>query len=162
MTGLVVRDARTSDVGRIATVFREARTAALPWLPVLHSSSEDLEFFGGAVQAHMAYVATLHDRVVGFAVVDPDEHLLDHLYLDPSLRRQGIGTALLRHARAQHREALELWCFTRNEAARAFYAAAGGRELYETDGRDNEERTPDVRIGLPAWGAGPGDGASGQ
>ena len=162
MTGLIVRDARTSDVGRIATVFREARAAALPWLPVLHSSSEELECFGGAVEAHLAYAATVDDRVVGFAVVDPDDHLLDHLYLDPTLRRQGIGRALLRHAREQHRRALQLWCFTRNEDARAFYAAVGGRELYETDGRDNEERTPDVRIGLPAWGEGPGDDAVAQ
>jgi len=162
VTGLVVRDARTSDVGRIATVFREARAAALPWLPVLHSSSETLEFFGRSVEAQTACVATLEDRLAGFAVVDAEEHLLDHLYLDPALRRQRIGTTLLQHAREQHRHPLELWCFTRNEAARAFYAAAGGTELYETDGRDNEERTPDVRIGLPAWGEGPGDVASAQ
>jgi len=157
-----VRDARTSDVGRIATVFREARTAALPWLPVLHSSSEDLEYFGRAVQAQTAYVAVLDERVVGFAVVDPLEHLLDHLYLDPALRRHGIGRALLQHARVRHDGPLELWCFVENRAARAFYAACGGVELYETDGHDNEERTPDVRIGLPAWGLGPGDDAEPQ
>jgi len=157
-----VRDTRTSDVGRIATVFREARAAALPWLPVLHSSSEDLEYFGRAVQAQTAYVAVLDERVVGFAVVDPLEHLLDHLYLDPALRRHGIGRALLQHARVRHDGPLELWCFVENRAARAFYAACGGFELYETDGHDNEERTPDVRIGLPAWGLGPGDDAEPQ
>jgi putative acetyltransferase len=158
----LVRDARTPDVARIATVFREARAAALPWLPVLHASSEDLEYFGVAVQAQTAYVAVLHERVVGFAVVAPHEHLLDHLYLDPGQRRHGIGRALLQHARVRHRGPLELWCFAENRAARAFYAACGGVERYETDGRDNEERMPDVRIGLPAWGLGPGEDAQPQ
>lgn len=157
MTGLSIRTARTSDVPRIATVFREARAAAMPWLPVLHSSSEELEFFGRAVEAHAAYVAVLDDRVVGVAVVDRHEHLLEHLYLDPALRRRGVGTRLLDHARAEHGGPLQLWCFTDNRAARAFYAARGARELYETDGSGNEERLPDVRLELPAWGDGPGD-----
>jgi hypothetical protein len=52
--------------------------------------------------------------------------------------------------RSCHPEPLVLWCFTDNTAARAFYRAQGAEELYETDGRDNEERTPDVRLRLPA------------
>jgi GNAT superfamily N-acetyltransferase len=94
---------------------------------------------------------------VGFAVVDEHEHLLDHLYLEPGLRRRGLGTRLLDHARAEHGGPLQLWCFADNRAARTFYAARGARELYETDGSRNEERLPDVRLELPAWGDGPGD-----
>jgi GNAT superfamily N-acetyltransferase len=157
VTGLTIRTARTADVPRIATVFREARSAAMPWLPVLHSSSEDVEFFGRAVEALTAYVAVLDDRVVGVAVIEPHEHLLEHLYLDPALRRRGIGTRLLDHARTEHRRPLQLWCFADNHDARSFYAARGARELYETDGSRNEERLPDVRLELPAWGDAPGD-----
>lgn len=151
MTEPSVRPARTADVPRIATVFRESRAAAMPWLPVLHSSSEDLEHFGRAVEASRAYVAVLDDRVVGVAVVDPHEHLLEHLYLDPALRRRGIGTRLVDHARAGHEGPLRLWCFQANHDARAFYAARGARELYATDGSANEEKLPDVLLELPAW-----------
>jgi GNAT superfamily N-acetyltransferase len=152
VTTLEIRDARPSDVPVIATVFRAARVAAMPWLPVLHTSDEDLGFFGRAVQTQTAYVAVLDGSVAGFAVVDDGEAMLEHLYLEPAAHRQGIGRQLLDHARAAHGGPLELWCFTENGAGRAFYAACGARELYETDGSGNEERTPDVRLELPAWG----------
>jgi len=147
-----IRGALPSDVPRIAEVFRAAREAALPWLPVLHTSEEDLWFFGRAVDTQRTYVAVLDGSVVGFAAVDDGEAMLEHLYLAPEVRRRGIGTALLDHARAAHDGPLELWCFAENRSGRAFYAARGAVELYETDGSGNEERTPDVRLRLPGWG----------
>jgi GNAT superfamily N-acetyltransferase len=154
---LQIREARASDVPRIAVVFREARTTAMPWLPVLHSSSEDLEFFGRLVQAGHVEVGVLDGRVLGFVAVDRDAHMLDHLYLDPSVQRRGYGRELLDRARAAHDGPLELRAFRENHGAPAFYAACGARELYETDGSGNEERTPDVRLALPAWDGQPVD-----
>ncbi len=137
------------DAPAIAAVMRAARAAAMPWLPVLHGPDEDLAYFGRQVEANAAYVAVLAGRVVGFAVVDEREQVLEHLYLDPPLRRRGIGAALVAHARTRHPGPLELWCFRDNTDARAFYRAQGGLELFETDGSDNEEKTPDVRLRLP-------------
>jgi ribosomal protein S18 acetylase RimI-like enzyme len=154
VTVLEIRDARASDVPRIATVFRQARGSAMPWLPVLHSSSEDVEFFGRAVEGRTAYVAVLDGLVVGFAVVDEGEHELEHLYLAPEVHRRGIGRRLVDHARASDGGSLRLWCFADNRSGRAFYTACGARELFETDGRGNEERTPDVRLELPGWADG--------
>ena len=153
MTPPEIRDALASDVPRIAEVFRAAREAAMPWLPVLHTSEEDLWFFGRAVDTQQTYVAVLDGSVVGFAAVDDGEAMLEHLYLAPEVRRRGIGTALLSHARAAHDGPLELWCFAENRAGRAFYAACGAEEILETDGSGNEERMPDVRLRLPAWEA---------
>jgi GNAT superfamily N-acetyltransferase len=146
---LVIRPAVADDVPRVTSVFQSARAAAMPWLPVLHSPEEDLAFFGRNVAEHDCSVAELDGQVVGFAVVDGDD--LDHLYLDPDLRRRGFGTALLEHVRARHEGPLQLWAFRDNGAARAFYAARGAVELFETDGSGNEEKTPDVRLELPAW-----------
>jgi GNAT superfamily N-acetyltransferase len=146
---LVIRPAGADDVPSLTAVFQAARAAAMPWLPVLHTPEEDLAFFGRNVAEYDAQVALLDGRVIGFAVVHGGD--LDHLYLDPGLRRRGIGTALLSHVRARHEGPLQLWAFTDNTAARAFYAACGAIELFETDGSGNEEKTPDVRLELPAW-----------
>jgi hypothetical protein len=39
-----------------------------------------------------------------------------------------------------------LWVFTSNTPARAFYAGHGFVETERTDGSDNEEHAPDVRM----------------
>jgi putative acetyltransferase len=147
---LEIRPALPDDVPRITEVFQAARAAAMPWLPVLHTPDEDLAFFGRMVADHVASVAVLEGRVVAIAVVDEEAGDLEHLYVDPDLRRQGIGSALLGRVRAEHHGALQLWAFRDNTAARAFYAAVGAVELYETDGSGNEEKTPDVRLELRA------------
>jgi GNAT superfamily N-acetyltransferase len=152
---LVIRAAEATDVPRVTAVFQRARAAAMPWLPVLHTPDEDLGFFGRTVGSGQMTVAVLDGDVVGFAAVDPGEHQLDHLYVDPSAHRRGVGRRLVDEARAAHRSPLQLWTFAGNSGARAFYAAVGAVELYETDGRENEERTPDVRLELPAWGERP-------
>jgi GNAT superfamily N-acetyltransferase len=145
-----IRPAAPDDVPRITEVFQAARTAAMPWLPVLHTPDEDLAFFGRLVAEHVVHVAVLDGRVVAFAVVDEGVGDLEHLYVDPDLRRHGLGSALLGRVRAERPGPLQLWAFRDNTAARAFYAALGAVELYETDGSGNEERTPDVRLELPA------------
>jgi GNAT superfamily N-acetyltransferase len=145
-----IRPAVPEDVPRITEVFQAARAAAMPWLPVLHTPDEDLAFFGRLVAEHVAHVAVLEHRVVAFAVVDEGAGDLEHLYVDPDMRRRGLGSALVRRVRAERQGALQLWAFRDNTAARAFYAALGAVELYETDGSGNEERTPDVRLELPA------------
>ncbi len=157
MAELVIRAAEATDVPRLTAVFQRARAAAMPWLPVVHTPDEDLGFFGRTVRSGHVRVAVLDGDVVGFAAVDPGEHQLDHLYVDPSAHRRGVGRRLVDEARKAHLRPLQLWAFTENHGARAFYAAVGAVELYETDGSENEERTPDVRLELPAWGAGPGD-----
>jgi GNAT superfamily N-acetyltransferase len=149
---LEIRAAVPPDVPRVVAIFHEARAVAMPWLPVRHSAAEDLAFFGRAVGSGHVVVAVLEGRLVGFAAVDADEHMLDHLYVDPVVHRTGVGRRLVDHVRSGHAGPLQLWAFTENRSARAFYAAVGAAELYETDGSANEERTPDVRLELPAWG----------
>ena len=71
---------------------------------------------------------------------------LDQLYVAPERSGQGIGTRLVERARFEAPAGLVLWTFQVNTAARAFYARRGFAEVALTDGADNEEHEPDVRL----------------
>jgi putative acetyltransferase len=122
--------ATSRDASEVAAVFRRSREAAMPWLPVLHTPAEDLEFFRSQLVGH------------GFAVAG--EGWLHHLYIEPDLRGRGMGSALLDEAKDAFATGLLLWVFERNGAARVFYEARGFLEVERTDGAGNEEKEPDV------------------
>lgn len=65
-------------------------------------------------------------RVLGFMAQQGDEVV--HLYLDASVQRQGIGSALLEQARQRSPSGVQLYTFARNTSARAFYANHGFTE----------------------------------
>ena len=134
------------DADDITAVFLAARRAAMPWLPELHSDEETLAYFARVLaECEVLVVRPRTGRVIGFLALRGD--VVDHLYVDPAAQRRGVGSELLAGAQARRPGGLELWAFQRNTPARAFYARHGFTELRRTDGRDNEEREPDVRLG---------------
>ena len=138
----MIRRGDPADAPEVARIFRESRAEAMPWLPVLHSLDEDLAWFAKAL-AGESYVFEEDRRVLGFAVLREDE--LESLYVAPGAHRHGVGSALFRRAQEARPDGLSWWVFRDNERARRFYESLGARFVYETDGRDNEEQTPDVR-----------------
>ena len=144
--GFVIRAGRAADGPALVELFHRSRAAAMPWLPVLHSTAEDSRWMvDNVLGRHQVWVADTADGPVGFGAVHGD--LLGHLYVDPNWQGRGVGSALLDAARAG-RDRLELWVFQRNERARAFYQRHGFVLVELTDGSGNEERTPDARY---AW-----------
>lgn len=138
------REATVSDAPAIATLHRVSREVAMPWLPVIHSPDEVLEFFRDQVlPSQTVIVADKLGQVAGFVAYA--DGWLNHLYVAPNAWRDGIGSQLLRRAQVVS-NALQLWTFQRNNAARAFYARFQFEEVEFTDGRRNEEKTPDVRM----------------
>ena len=138
----MIRQATPEDAETVVRIFRESRAEAMPWLPVLHTVQEDEAWYRGRL-AGEAWVYELDGRVVGFAVVHEDD--LDALYVAPEAQRGGVGSALFRRAQESRPEGFGWWVFRDNVRARRFYESRGGRLLYETDGADNEEKTPDAR-----------------
>ena len=146
MPEAVLRPATRADAQGIATLFRAARAAAMPWLPVLHDPASDLVFFRDRVLSEAEVTLTHRNgALAGFVAVTDDT--IDHLYIHPDHWRHGLGRRLVMAAQAS-RPRLSLWTFQGNAAARAFYAACEFVEVDTTDGARNEERTPDVRF---AW-----------
>jgi GNAT superfamily N-acetyltransferase len=142
----VIDPARPEDAAAIAALFGAARRGAMPWLPVLHDDADVRAYFAERVLPSCEVLVKRRDgEVLAFLALAGDA--VDHLYVRPDAQGQGIGSALVAEAKARRPRGLELWAFQRNAPALAFYARHGFTELYRTDGSDNEEREPDVRLG---------------
>lgn len=144
---LDIRNARSTDAGKIAAIMTEANGAP-DWKPHLHSAAQDVAFCGKMIDRGWVRVAEAEDgRIVGFIARNGEE--VDALYVAAPARGHGVGKALLEDAKAQVAR-LELWTFQRNTGAQKFYEREGFSEVKRTDGADNQEKLPDVRY---AWEA---------
>lgn len=139
-----MRLARASarDVPRLAKILG-GWTRETVWMPELHD-----------VEADRAHVAMLLDRFEVTAArnwrgaqgfLARGGHWVHSLYLAPQARGQGVGRRLLDAAKARAGR-LELWCFQANLDARRFYRREGFAEVEFTNGADNDEKLPDVRL----------------
>ncbi len=110
--------------------------------PSIHEDHEAHPWLAQRLLHDDAWVAEARGAVVAY--VRLTDEWLDDLYVVPGLVGQGVGSALLEIAKTVRPDGFGLWVFEINEPARAFYAARGLVEVERTDGRDNEERCPDV------------------
>jgi GNAT superfamily N-acetyltransferase len=148
-----MRPATVEDAGTLADLFLRAREAAYPAMPrPVHPPASVRAWVrrwydapAGATPEQEAWVAEEDGAVVGFLMLERD--WVHSLYVEPGLTGRGVGAALLDLAKGLRPGGLGLWVFESNEGARRFYARHGFVELRRTDGRDNEERAPDVEMG---------------
>ena len=143
MADFKIRPAREDDAVAIAQIHIDARRVAMPWLPVIHTFEDTVQFFGDFVIANqIVRVAESEGAVAGFIAIEGA--FVDHLYVAPAHQSVGIGGALLKFAKETRPEGLKLWTFERNSKARSFYEKRGFVAIEFTDGSRNEERTPDL------------------
>ncbi|MFC8536024.1 GNAT family N-acetyltransferase [Streptomyces sp. NPDC057249] len=144
----VLREARADDAGPLTRLFLASRAAAMPYLARVHSDEATLAWMTHVVLpgTDVRVAETREDgevRIAGFLSLDGSE--LEHLYIDPGLRRRGIGSLLLAAAKEAGPDGLTLYTFQRNTGARAFYERHGFTAVAFDDGSRNEEKEPDVR-----------------
>ncbi|WP_329124886.1 GNAT family N-acetyltransferase [Streptomyces sp. NBC_01465] len=141
-----VRPARAADAEAIATVHQASRAQTMPYLPPQKRTHEEVVRWAREVllQECRVWVAVRGDEVLGYAALDGD--MLDHLYLRPDVRRQGIGTLLLDEVRAHSPRGVRLHVFQQNTDARAFYERHGFMVLDTNDGSRNMENLPDMTL----------------
>ena len=131
------------DAGSIAAVF-SLSSRLLTFLPMLHTVEEDRRFIENVILKECEVIVAEGDPgIVSFLALNGEEIRL--LYSHPDFIGSGAGSLLLDAVKKSSVAALELWCFQANERARRFYEARGFRAVRFTDGRDNEEKVPDVR-----------------
>jgi GNAT superfamily N-acetyltransferase len=144
---LTVRPGTIDDAEAIADLYTAARLAAVPRMPpALHTNAEDRAWYAARVDEpdRDFWVAEVGEEIVGFA--HSTSTWLDGLYVRPDLTGTGIGTLLLDLVKATHPEGFGLWVFASNVGAQRFYLRHGLAEAERTDGADNEEKAPDIRM----------------
>ena len=164
-----IRRAQPGDAAGVADVWLRSFSAALPTVAGAHSNDDvrrwvrevllpdSAEWVAVDTSADTSVDGSAHaaadagaDAILGMMAlggVDADGCTeLDQLYVVPERFSQGIGTRLVERARIEAPGGLVLWTFQVNTAARAFYASRGFIEVALTDGADNEEHEPDVRL----------------
>lgn len=130
----------------IARIHMASRSATMPYLPPQKRGHEQVSRWVRDVvlKRCRTWVAVRRAEIVGYAALDGD--MLDHLYLRPDVRRQGIGTLLLDEVRRHSPEGLVLHVFQQNIGARAFYERHGFTVLDISDGSRNMENLPDLTL----------------
>ncbi|MEO9324652.1 GNAT family N-acetyltransferase [Nocardioides sp. C4-1] len=140
---VLLRPATPDDAAPVAAVHLASRRAgAMP--PGVHPDHEVEAWLAGRLAVDETWVAEAAGRVVGY--VRMTATWLDDLYVAPSHAGQGIGSMLLDLAKARRPGGFSLWVFESNAPARAFYRRHGLVEREHTDGADNEEQEPDLRM----------------
>lgn len=142
-----LRRATGSDAGALAELYLRSFRAAMPSISLVHTDQQVREWFPTVLATRETWIAvSAEDGILGLLALSDDE--VEHLYVDPSCWRSGIGSKLVGLAKRRRSEGLSLYAFQVNEAALAFYARHGFRIVDVSDGSRNEEREPDVRL---AW-----------
>jgi GNAT superfamily N-acetyltransferase len=123
-----------------------SRAATMPYLPRQERSQDEVTRWieDVVLKECRTWVAGRGTQTLGYAALEED--MLEHLYLRPEARRQGIGTLLLEQAKRHSPNGLSLHVFQLNTDARAFYARHGFTELDTNDGSRNMENLPDMTL----------------
>ena len=141
-----IRRGGAPDARAAADLYLRAREAALRAgsIPAgVHDDDEVRGYFAShIVEDCELWVAEDDDALAGILVLDGE--FIDQLYVEPDRTGRGIGSALLAVAKRERPQGLRLWAFQTNMGARRFYERHGFVEVRRTDGRENEERAPDV------------------
>lgn len=151
-----LRPAVEADGPAVAEVYLRSLRIALPRISSIHSDESIRAWVVDHIMnEHEIWVGVDgHDRLVGMlGLGPPDPTAIDtihariqYLYLDPSVIGMGLGERFVELAKEHFSEGLQLWAFQVNVAAQRFYARHGFVEVERTDGAENDEREPDVRM----------------
>jgi GNAT superfamily N-acetyltransferase len=123
---LQIRPYRPDDLDAVVALWYRSWHASLPGLRHPHPiEAWHRRFREEIAQQEAVWVAERDGRLVGFLALYEARGYLDQVYVEPELRGQGIGTALLAQARRLCPSGLTLHALQANMAARAFYARHG-------------------------------------
>ncbi|WP_323119098.1 GNAT family N-acetyltransferase [Burkholderia alba] len=144
---LHLRPAVPSDAVPLADLYLRARAELAAYAPLAHPEAGVRAWIANVlIPSGGVTVATEDRQLLGMSAHTSADGVvwLDQLYVCPSRKRRGIGTALLNHVKSQTPGMLQLYTFQPNLAAIAFYERHGFVAIGYGDGSENEEHCPDA------------------
>ena len=124
MPAPTIRLMRNAESETTARMWHDSQHAAYSWFreDQRHPFEEALAFFRESICRRCeVWIALAGGRIVGLLALEGD--VVDHLFVAPDAWDQGIGSALLAHAKALRPGGLSLVTLQSNERARRFYEA---------------------------------------
>jgi GNAT superfamily N-acetyltransferase len=146
LSKIKIRPATVADSAAIATIHMLSRQSTMPYLPPQKRNHEQVTQWVKDVllETCKMWVAEHNGEILGYAALKGD--MLEHLYLHPNARRQGIGTLLLNEVKRHSPQGVSLHVFQQNLDARKFYEHHGFVIVDTTDGGRNMENLPDMTM----------------
>ncbi len=133
---MVIRQSRPDDSARVMDIWRAAVDATHHFLLPQHRAAIEAELAGFLPSAPLWLAVDGEDRAIGFMLLDGAQ--MEALFVDPACHGQGVGRALVDHARGLHR-VLTTDVNAQNPQAAGFYARLGFVEVGRSD-RDGQGR----------------------
>src|SRR5690348_13078092 len=123
-----IRRATSNDAVRATEIAHSAKAHwGYPdeWLAAWEN---DLTIRDSDIERHATFVASLDGEIVGVCQLQrSDQHVfLEHVWVDPRAHRQGVGRALVEHARG---EATGIIAIVADPYAEPFYLRLGARRV---------------------------------
>lgn len=137
----IVKRLDLAEMAQASRIHRASFDDRLPWLKGLHTPQEDQWFYENCIFPQCEVWAAFALEMAG--IIAFKTGWIEQLYILPEFQGRGIGSALLKQAQ-QTFPHLQLWTFQRNIQAQKFYGKHGFMAIDQTDGRDNEEKEPDI------------------
>ncbi|MEZ4864707.1 MAG: GNAT family N-acetyltransferase [Caldilineaceae bacterium] len=144
----MIRSYQATDLDDLLTVWAAATAVGHPFLVEAFLQQERENITNIYLPQAETWVWEVEGRVVGFIALNGNE--VGGLFLDPRYHGQGIGRALMDHARSLRAE-LEVEVFVANPIGRRFYDRYGFVVMAETIG--SASGFPVLRLRLPATAA---------
>ncbi|VXC96520.1 GNAT family N-acetyltransferase [Enterobacterales bacterium 8AC] len=129
-----IRPYQETDRLFLRVLYLAARRSAFTWRDTRHYQLED---FDRATRGEEIWVAEEAGKLLGFVAIYRADNFIHHLYVDPYLPPQGVGSALLHTAERTFTSAGSLKCLVKNQKARAFYHKHGWQNI--ATGCDGDE-----------------------
>ncbi|HPQ67934.1 MAG TPA: GNAT family N-acetyltransferase [bacterium] len=118
----MIRDYRDEDLGRVMDIWLAASRVGHPFLSEEQLAKDRQEIIEHAIPEARQWLYENEGEIVGFIALI-GEHI-GGLFVDPAYHRQGIGRALVNHARGMY-ERLTVNVFRDNRNGIAFYEGVG-------------------------------------
>ncbi len=124
--GITRRAAEPRDLDAVARIWLDG------WLStgITLSQQPDYPLLRGRIEREIAggwqiVVAMIDGQVAGFVAINRSAAVLEQIFVDPRFHRRGVGTALLKAARAEMPGGFTLWTHGDNRRAAVFYERSG-------------------------------------